>query len=717
MLVFPEFQADNPSAKGAEQFSDVALIQFLSTNFVEIKLSPFSFLDAYLKVWVPNSQMIVGQMTCVNNSTGSRGIGMDWLVQLDPHPGGRPMTTTTMGINTILHGQTENLFPVFYLTGGPEESSSVFPGLVIKMLLTPGASRQVTWVVASLGSLEASFQQARHFSSHQFDIEQFKIEMTDKRQKCIFSDQSDPNENQLNLSQNRAYQLLMPPVKRFKYATFIHLRNPDHGFHPTEEMLEISREWSGQTLYGIWMMMQNLLPGRPDTLKGLIQNMIDSQKEDGSIDFCVSANRRQTGFSAPPLLATLSCELHPYFEDYEWYAENYPKMLHFLRSWLSNESNLLPSMIHPIQTGLDNIRQIDEDSQVNFWLKLSTSQNLYLLSFLYREIRSLIQIAGWINIQEDLPWLEKKLEWLADVVNATWKQESGGFICSDSLTNRTSGGKVLCEFLQNGSHKPRRVITIPGRIYIQLNISSRISPDFSCVLLGRNDSGEIEIVLDSRSFQWIGNTGVYVSEIPFSALAQVKICGWKRGDSGKVGQVDLTHMDITSLLPLWAGIPSQQQADNMLEVNEPANYLVENGITLNQNNGSHTAQRLPNFLAAMIIEGFLNYHHIDLADRFFHHHFLQGSQEDDFKLPLRAEPNIADLDDLLAVKLFLAISGVKKLTTNEVIITHFNIHPLPVTVQYNQIKLILHSGFTEIIPASGNSIIIDKPGPHKVLLE
>lgn len=127
MLVFPEFHADSLSVKDTDRCTNDANLQFLSTNFAEINLSPFPYLDAQLKVWVPNSQMIVGQMTCINNSTGSRRIGMDWLVQLDPHPGGRPMTTTTMGINTILLGHTDNLFPVFYLTGGPEESSSVFP--------------------------------------------------------------------------------------------------------------------------------------------------------------------------------------------------------------------------------------------------------------------------------------------------------------------------------------------------------------------------------------------------------------------------------------------------------------------------------------------------------------------------------------------------------------------------------------------------------------
>lgn len=716
--IFPEFISNGIFCSDPVQFHNYPLVAFQSTNFSDIIFSPFPTIDARLKIWVPTSQIIMGQITCANTSDVSRRINMDWLVQLDPLPNGRPMYPAHMGMNTILQGNTSGLFPVFYLTGGPKESSSAFPGLTIDMLLIPGASRQVTWVLASQNALESSFQQARHYSSRQLDVEQLNIEMADKRQLCSFEgSEQDLLPFLLNRSQNQTYQLLMPPVRQFKHPTYIHERNTDHGSYKNEELLEINPEWSGQTLPEMWILAQNLLPGRPDALKGLIQNVLDSQTVDGWIDYRVGVNHRRIGVLAPPMLAVLVCEIHPYLEDSTWLEQIYPKLIRFFKKWFESGLDRLPELVHPVQTGLTDWKGLPEDSAAEFWVKLKSTQNPLLLSVFYRETRSLIQIASWLRTGEELPWLDQIRVMLENTAEKLWNDSLGVYEYQDASSGLGYSGKQLCSFKKPGVHKPLRKITTPGKLFVRLNVTSRLSPDFSITLRGSIDSREVDLTLTQESFQWIGMSGFHITGDAFSSLNSMEVSGWKKGDSGCVGQADLQQPDIFALLPLWAGIPSHQQVEKMLASENIEQYMTSEGICLTPHADGKPSLRIPNFLAAMLIQGCMQYHRFDLAHRLFLCHFTPPSASGRLDSIHPAGVFNGNLEDLLPVHLFLQLCGIRKISPTEVIVTHFNIHQHTVTVQYNQTRLILNSKKTEIIPGSGNPVVLDQPGPHRIIFD
>ncbi len=716
--IFPEFTCDNVPVSDSNQFHQYPRLEFQSTNFSELAFSPFPNIDARLKIWVPTSQIIIGQIACINTSEISRRVNMDWLVRLDPLPNGRPMSPEQIGLNMILQGNTGDLFPVFYLTGGPKESPSAFPGLTINMLLIPGSSRQVTWVLASHTSTDLSFQQARHYSSHQLDVEQLKIEMADKRQKCIYKESDDDHiPAMLNQSQNQSYQLLMPSVRQLKHSTFIHERNTDHGSYKNEELLEINPEWSGQTLPEIWILTQNLLPGRPETVKELIQNILDSQTPDGWIDYRVGANHKHTGVLAPPMLAALVCELHPLLEDFTWLEHIYPKLIRFFKRWFETGSDQLPELVHPIQTGLTDWECLPAESLVSLWGKLKSSQNPLVLSLFYHETRSLIQIAGWLKTGEDLPWLDRTRIMLEKTADILWNDSLAVFDYQDQSSGFQYKGKQLCSFKKSGVHKPVRKIVSPGRLFIQLNISSRLSPDFSLKMCGAINNQEVELSLSQSSFQWLGTTGFFITENAFSSLDSIEIGDWQKGDTGSVGQADLQQPDIFSYLPLWAGIPSSQQVEKMLASENIEKYMTCDGISLTPQLDGKPSIRIPNFLAAMLIQGCIQYQRFDMALRLFQCHFNYSTALNYRDSVHPASYFEGSLENLLPVLLFLQLCGIRKVTPSEVIITHFNIHQHTVTVQYNQIKLILNSNKTEIIPDSGSAVVLDKVGPHRIIFD
>ncbi len=717
MLIFPEFSSNDRSTSNPADFYKFPQVNFRSTNFTEILFTPFLSLDAQLKIWVPLSQVITGQFTLTNTSNVSRQLQMDWLVQLDPLPGGQTMSSARMGMNTVLRGKTSNLCPLFYLTGGPEESSSVYPGLSIKMLLTPGATRQVTWVMASQASEDASFNLARHYSSHQLDVEQFKIEMVDRHEKIFIESPQHNLAESLNQSQNQAYQLIMPAVQQIKFSTFILRRDPDLGFHPGEEVLEINPEWCGQTIPDTWLMAQNLLPGRPNAVREFIQNILDAQEDNGWIDFQISTNHKFTGHLALPMLASLVCEVFFSNEDVHWLEGIYPRLVHFYQNWFSRHSLCHQELTHPVQIRFLNPDAFELDQVAHLWIKHKVSESPFLLSLLYRECKSLLQIEKWLKSNLFQVWLEDTQRNITRKIEELWDEDTGFYQYQDCISGANYSENILCEFKQGGKHKPTRKITTPGRLFIRLQTKTRTSPDFCCRLKGMGNEGEIETALSHQSFEWIGTTGIGVTTQSFSTLDAIEIVNWKKGDEGQIGQVDLSRRDITSLLPLWAGIPSPRQAEKILQSTNTESFLGMNGISFFSSEKKASVDRIPNFLAAMIIEGMLNYHRPDLAERFFRHHFDPDSIERQAKSKLSESMAKVRLQDLIPIKLFLAVCGIKKITPHEMIVTHFNRNPNPVTVQYNQTKMILRSDRTEIIAPSGEKIIIDQPQAHRIVFE
>ena len=714
--LFPEFSSENFTASDPEEYHVFPKVEFSSSNFICLTFSPIQYIDAQMRVWVPDSHSILGQMTLTNSGNKTRTVEVDWICQLSPLPGGKPMLPKQMGINKILQGETAGIFPVFYLTGGPEESNSVYPGLGIKLVLMPGQSRQVTWVLASLESTEASFLQARHYSSKKLEIEQLKIMMADKKDRVKIESPENQVGDRVNLSLNQAYQLIMPAVNNFNHPTFSIERSPDTGFNAREDMLVIKPEWSGQTLMDAWAMMHNLLPGRPEVLKGILENFLDTQDESGRIDFRVNGNNKPTGLLAPPLISTLVCELHPYLDNLEWLKQIYPSLVRFLRTWVSIDDVTgiirLNTWSHPSQAGLPGPSHLSEKQIVNYWIRSKTFGDIFLISLLYREIKSLLQIEKWLKTDQNTVWLEQTLMHLKEVANSFSNPQEPARKSSTSLFDE----KTLFSIKKDGEFPPARKIKNPGKIYLQLQLNERISPGFQCVLSGTGEQGDRSISITPQSVLWLGNTGICIPEQVFTSLTSIEIKGWHKGDTGTIGQVLYPKNDIMQFMPLWAGIPTQDEVEKMLEPGKIEPFLKSDGISLASDSEADSSQRIPGELAAMIIEGLLQYGKYELAERTFSSHFL-NDQAIEYSTPaISRRVNLGSIENLVPVKLYLMCQGIKKLTSKEAIVTHFSNNPGTVTVQYDKVTLVLKQGQTEIITGFSEHVLLDKPGPHRILL-
>ncbi|MRR30427.1 hypothetical protein EG834_08940, partial [bacterium] len=277
------------------------LLKDIAPNFLELHYSPFQSLDVIQKTWVPDSHTLTSQIAVTNSSKDLIQLWMEWVVQLNPLLAGSPMAAAQISVNTVLQGQTGDLYPVFLLTGGPRGDLSAFPSLGIEVTLPPQASRQFTWALATLGSTEESFYAARKATSYTLDNEQIKIQMMKKGQGIGFDFAESTFNQRLEYCQRRVFQMIYPPYRSFQHPWYVAKRDPEHGNLPVESSSEYAADWGIQKMTDLWLLSRILLPLRADLVQGMLQNLINLQGVDGTLYAQLSWNGKVTTLAAAPL--------------------------------------------------------------------------------------------------------------------------------------------------------------------------------------------------------------------------------------------------------------------------------------------------------------------------------------------------------------------------------------------------------------------------------
>lgn len=721
MHIFPEFSIDDQVMRDPEKFNNRPKCTFLSTCFAAVSFSPFPLLDVEYRVWVPAPQVVVGQISCSNTSNFNRTIGVDWRIHLQPIQHGSPMKQSQAGLNTILQGECADLFPSFYLTGGAYPSISNYPGLGNKLHLAPNGVRQVTWALASLSTAEASAQISRQYSSSSLEVEQIKIEMADRRTKIRCESTAAGITDLIDQSQNHAYQLVTMPVRQHTYPTYVAKRSPDTGNYHSEDLLEIHPEWSGQTLTEIYCLAQTLLPGRPEVVKGLLQNFLNTQNADGSIDRRASANHLRSGHASLPLLSSLAADLHPFLEDLNWLTTIYPKLLAFLKSWLSiTESGelSLSELSNPVQLDFVSLDAATNNLLCRHWVRLKSSQNTFLISLLLKETSDLLQIAHWISVEDDIDWLERVRLQLAERIKDLWNDDKSMYTRRDLSSAAEHSGITLAVFSHAGLPKIKANLNHPGEIYVRIEEAEKLPADFYCRLSGFSANEYRELLIGEKDFQRIGDCHVYITPEAYSFIESLQIAHLPEGAHGEVGMADLELSDIYGLLPLYCGSPSSEQVKRLLMALDLQAFLVEGGLSSSAAGKNEPVLLLPPCFTLMIIEGLIRYQQIEPAEMIFRHCFIDRQ--------LNPKPGAApstrcasnSIDELFPLRTYLKLHGLIKLTNREILISHNDgVNLESINVQYNLIRLEIKHHLTEVQLQSGEKVYLNQPGLNRVLLE
>ncbi|HEY3312487.1 MAG TPA: hypothetical protein VGK00_12675 [Anaerolineales bacterium] len=735
MRIFPRFTENGKGVSNPVEFSSSPRIRAFYPNFLSVTFSPYANVDVLAEYWIPESHVTAGRLIVTNHSPLRHQIRFELVGQLIPLEG-QNMTTNQRQAVTTLEGQVADLYPVLFLTGGPQPGPGPYSSLALMLDLSPGASRQMTWAMATLKDPQNSFELARKTAARPFDAEKARIEILNTSETIEVTTGDMDWDAALAFTQKNAYSLFMGPSKHLPHHSFVLSRQPDQGFSQLGDGSDYQHFWSGQPALEAYYL-STLLPPNSKTIRGVLQNFINVQDvHNGSID-CKPGLAGQRGrFLAAPFLAIMAWRLSYAGRDKDFISSLYPALLSFFWSWFSpardRDRDGLPEWQNPIQTGFE------ENPLFVGWhhwaqgININSVQSPALSAALFQEAQILTKMAELLGRTSDLITLIAQSETLRKGIQARWDADNYCYRYADRDTHLSLPGKILSERQAAPEINFQKEFKQPVRLVIRIIGQNEALKRPRVVITGKLDGQEQTEILENRDFVFSSSGAVATTEKVYTALGNFEFEGLNRRDRVSIQTVDLTFADLTLLLPLWAGIPTQEEAHNLvyhtiLDANQfdhPCGIPALPGLFLQDADQVSNSVHLP--WNNMIGEGMLAYGYRREAVRLTAHIMtaviqnLKRSQS--FYRTYHAETGTGlgernTLQGLAPLGLFMAALGVEIQSPTRVIITGENLFPWPVTVKYKGLTVKRLMGETEVIFPNGQPVTLHDPTDAIILCE
>ena len=735
MRLFPRFIRKNEVISDPVKFHIHPIVQSIHPSYLSIKFSPFSDIEAISEYWASESQVVCGRIKLTNHSNLTTPFRLEWVGLLSSLGSGQGITNESFGSTIVLAGNTSDLSPVCYITGNPQAAVGPYPGLAFDIELLPANSRKFTWALASLLDMEASYKLARSTTSRQWDAEIARLEIQDDSQTLEIHTGEADWDAALALSQKNAYSLFFPGNKYLPFTSFMLSRQPDQGFSPRLDGSDHSHLWNGQSALDTYYLIQQILPGGVNLAEGLLRNFISVQEEDGFIDWKPGLAGQRGRYLAQPLLATIAWQIDQYQSEHTWLSEIYPALLRFLKCWFKPEHDRdndgFPEWDDPQQTGLEESPIYDRWNKQSQGVDIAFLESPSLAAFLYRECQSLIKISNKIHQEEAVPWLQEKIAIFKKRVEDSWDVNSKLFQYQDFQLHHSPGGKALVTFHGSGTHAIKKDLGSQRRLLVQLSVQDETIHPLKITIQGQHDQLEQIEEIPLRRFFIVNGIGRSTTYKLFDSIDKVIIEGLMKGYQARITAIDYTKEDISLLLPLWAGIPNSQQIGKLVNQTITKRFLQKYGLPISPSaqwkSGSAALSALALPWNLLVAEGLLLNGKSKLAADLFsrwmqaiiaslkHSHAFYEKYHCENGKPSGVRNHLWGLPP---IGLFLQLSGVQKITNNEIILSGNNQFPWPVTIKYRGMTVTCHASDSVVNFTSGQTITVaNGPQPQRVSLE
>ena len=735
MRIFPRFGENGKAISDPADFAVPPRVRAFYPNFLSVTFSPYPDVDVIAEYWVAASQVVTGRFNITNHSAVQHPIHFELVGQLIPLEG-QNMTASQRQSVTALEGQIYDLHPVLFLTGGPQPGPGPYSSLVLMLDLAPGASRQVTWALATLKDVQESFDLARKTVARPFDAEKARLENQNASETLeIYT--GDPDwDAALALTQKSAFSLFMGPSAHLPYPSFVLSRQPDQGYSRIGDGSDYPHIWNGQPALEAYYL-STLIPAAPRLARGLLQNFLAIQDtHDGAID-CKPGLAGQRGrFLAAPYFASLAWRLSYTGRDRDFIAAVYPALLTFFWAWFSpvrdQDRNGLPEWQHPSQTGFEENPLFDGWHPWANGIKITTVQSPALSAALFREAQCLIKMAEMLGRNSDTITLKAQSETLRIGIQACWDPDDDSYHYSDRDTHLSLPGKSLSERQAAPLIQLQKKFKQPVRLVIRIQGQNEALKRPHIVITGQLNNQKQTEILETRDFTYSSSGAVATTEKVYTSLGDFEIEGLTRLDRINIQTVDLSIHDHTLLMPLWAGIPGRHDAHGLvyrtiLDANQfdhPFGIPALPRLFIKEADAVSNSVHLPwNHLAG---EGLLGYGYRRETVRLTAHLMsaviqnLKRSQS--FYRNYHAETGAGlgernTLQGLAPLGLFMDALGVEIISQTRVILRGENLFPWPVTVKYRGLTVSRLMGQTEVIFPNGQTVTYTDPTDAVVTCE
>lgn len=734
MRIFPRFIENGKPVNDPAEFATPPCIRSIYPNFLKVTFSPFVGVDVTAEYWIPASNVVVGRLTIANHAVIPHPMQLELVAQLIPLEG-QSMGAVQRQSVTVLQGQADDLIPVLFITGGPQAGPGPYPGLALPLEMPPGTRRQFGWALAATKNDQESFDLARRMVARPLDAERARIELLNASQTVeITTGDADWNAA-LALSQKTAFSLFMGPSQHLPSPSFVLSRQPDQGYSRTTDGSDYQNFWDGQSPLEAYYLAC-VLPGAPQLARGVLQNFLAAQEHDGFID-CKPGLAGQRGrFLAAPYLASLGWKVCENGRDTETLAQIYPKLHSFFWAWFSpvhdQDRNGLPEWQHPMQTGFEENPLFDGWHPWAIGVNIKTVQSPALAAALYREAQILIEMAETLGRSSEVSMLRAQAEILRKGIEACWDADGAFYRYADRDTHLSLSGKTVIERKAAPSIDFKKNFKQPARLIVRIHGKEEALKRPQVSISGELEGEAQQESLSAQDFTYSANGAVATSRKVYTSVTHCEIDGLGAGDRIGIHSVDLTIADHTLLTPLWAKVPTENEAQalifrTILDANQfdhPFGIPALPRVLPEEHREGVARAADPVCLSVHLVwnqligEGMLSYGYRRETARLVAHlmtAILQNLKRSRaFYHNYHAETGAGmgkrnALQGLAPVGLFLQTLGVEILSPLRVRIRGENPFPWPVTVKYRGLTVTRHVNHTEIFFPNGQSVTRNDP--------
>ena len=734
--LFPRFTEGDTAINDPADFSRPPAITQVYPNFIRLDFAPLPDIDVIAEYWVPTSQSACGRLQITNRSKTLRQVRLEWVGQLTPTEGQR-MTAIEIQAAPVLSGSTDGLEPVVFLTGGARPGGGSFPSLALHLDLAPDGERQFTWAHAALPSTEQSFELARQAAARKWDAERSRLEMLNASQVEVYT--GDPDwDRTFMLTQKLGLSLFLDSSQHLPAPSFVLNRQPDQGYSLRGDGSDYNHLWNGQSPLEAYYLACQVLPSAPALARGLLQNYLAVQQEDGFIDWKPGLAGQRSRLLATPILASLAWRIYETEDDRAFLEEVYPGLLNFNHAWFNEahdrDGDGVPEWDHPMQTGAEDHPLYAHWHTWSQGIDITTAESPDLCAFLYRECRSLERMAEILQDHATIPILRERATHLRTAVEASWDPQTTTYQVWDRDTHFSTPGEWLGETHGAGTVLVERSFEHPVRLLMHLHTHDigRRRPEIFIHGTGASGQHRIERLSDEK-LKWHLQRGCLTSERVYTALERIEVHGLEAEDRAIFYSAGYQCQHQNLLAPLWAGLPEPERARQIVEgtLTRPEYFWRTYGLPACPqplpSTESETFYSSVNLIWNTLIgEGLLQYgfrsQAADLLTRLMSAVVQSLKTEYNFRRFYHADTGEGQgerdaLNGLAPLSLFLDVLGVRLHSPHRIGLNGFNPFPWPVTIKYRGLTVLRQKETTIVIFPDGQSVNIDKPTHCTVSME
>ena len=512
--LFPRFSLKGIAITDPLDFSKPPTVHKLFPNFILLTFSPFPGIDVTYEAWVPQPKTLATRISITNLDEKSQMLGLEMIAQLAPGEGQR-MIPVEMQSAPVLLGQTGNLSPVVFFTGGPHFGPGSYPSLMQELELAAGETRRLTCSLAALDEAQRSFEQARLTAARRWDAERTYLEMFNGSGLEILTGNQDWDAAFM-LAQKSAVSLLSGPTELLPAASFVSSRLPDQGYSLRGDGSDYPYLWNGQTALELIYLATFLLPAAPQVAAGLLENFLAVQEDDGSIDWKPGLAGQRSHLMAAPFLAHLAQMIAEVDPQAGFSERVFPGLLRFYQAWLNSTNDRdqdgVPEWSHPIQTGWDDHPAYARWQNWTLGVDVSTIESPGLLSMLYSDCLSLIEMARRLNQLEHIPELENSAGRLKTALERCWDERLATYRDVDRDTDLPSTSRLLHESRGPGEIALNLRFEQPERLVLRIQSHNEQNRKPRLKLRGRDARSRMASEqVDEEQIKWNLGQGVYTT--------------------------------------------------------------------------------------------------------------------------------------------------------------------------------------------------------------